>query len=71
MKKFEVKEKCKYVLTQMVGSSTYVIKFWVDIEILFFGEKSPSPPAFCFFLCVQKNVLCICILNMSFDKIFT
>ena len=71
MKKFEVKEKCKYVLTQMVGSSTYVIKFWVDIEILFFGEKSPLPSSILFFLCVQKNVLCICILNMSFDKIFT
>ena len=56
MKKFEVKEKCKYVLTQMVGSSTYVIKFWVDIEILFFGEKSPSPPAFCFFFCVCKKM---------------
>ena len=58
MKKFEVKEKCKYVLTQMVGSSTYVIKFWVDIEILFFGEKSPSPPAFCFFfVCAKKCIM--------------
>ena len=58
MKKFEVKEKCKYVLTQMVGSSTHVIKFWVDIEILFFREKSPLPSSILFFfVCAKKCIM--------------